>query len=252
MNKIIEQDLREKIISTATKFIGYSESNGTHKKIIDIYNANVRGYKMTYVDPWCACFASIVSILADMTDIMPVEISCNQMINKYKLLGQWEENDAFTPKHGDIIFYDWEDNGIGDNTGQADHVGIVISTISDIIKVIEGNISKSVGYRSIKVNGKYIRGYGLPDYAGKANKMNNNSSNIISADIKVGDIVHFFGGDVYKSSNSEYSTYAGPPSECKIIDIYHKGKHQYHIMSAYQGFIHGWIDATSITLLPKN
>ena len=36
------------------------------------------------------------------------------------------------------------------------------------ITVIEGNKSDAVGYREIAVNGRYIRGFGLPDYAGKA------------------------------------------------------------------------------------
>ena len=34
--------------------------------------------------------------------------------------------------------------------------------------VIEGNKSEAVAYRSLNVNGKYIRGYCLPDYAQKA------------------------------------------------------------------------------------
>lgn len=36
------------------------------------------------------------------------------------------------------------------------------------VTVIEGNKGNAVAYRTIKVNGKYIRGYGVPDYAGKA------------------------------------------------------------------------------------
>ena len=64
--------------------------------------------------------------------------------------------------------YDWQDSGSGDNTGVPDHVGIVVSISGNTIRVIEGNISDSVGYRNIAVNGRYIRGYCLPDYASKA------------------------------------------------------------------------------------
>ena len=39
-----------------------------------------------------------------------------------------------------------------------DHVGIEVDVTGDTIKVIEGNISDSVGYRNIKVNGKNICG----------------------------------------------------------------------------------------------
>ena len=33
------------------------------------------------------------------------------------------------------------------------------------IKVIEGNMSDAVGYRKLAVNGRYIRGFGVPKYA---------------------------------------------------------------------------------------
>ncbi len=36
------------------------------------------------------------------------------------------------------------------------------------ITVIEGNMSNKVGERALQVNGRYIRGYCLPDYASKA------------------------------------------------------------------------------------
>ena len=32
-------------------------------------------------------------------------------------MGCWQENDAYVPSPGDAILYDWQDNGIGDNTG---------------------------------------------------------------------------------------------------------------------------------------
>ena len=36
------------------------------------------------------------------------------------------------------------------------------------MKVIEGNMSNKVGYRTLTVNGRYIRGYCLPDFKSKA------------------------------------------------------------------------------------
>ena len=36
------------------------------------------------------------------------------------------------------------------------------------IKVIEGNKNDAVEYRDLPVNGRYIRGYGLPDYKSMA------------------------------------------------------------------------------------
>ena len=69
-----------------------------------------------------------------------------------------------SPAPGDIVFYDWQDSGKGDNRGFADHVGIVVSVSGQNIKVIEGNLSNKVGYRNITANAKNIRGYGLPKF----------------------------------------------------------------------------------------
>ncbi len=86
------------------------------------------------------------------------------MIELFKRLGAWDENDARTPNPGDILFYDWEDSGAGDNKGGSDHVGIVEKVVGNTITIIEGNYSNSVKRRTLKVNGKYIRGYGVPKY----------------------------------------------------------------------------------------
>ena len=72
------------------------------------------------------------------------------------------------PLPGDYIFYDWDDSGKGDNTGNSDHVGIVTECENGKITVIEGNKSDAVTYRHLTVNAKYIRGYGCPNYASVA------------------------------------------------------------------------------------
>ena len=48
--------------------------------------------------------------------------------------------------------------------GNGDHVGIVEKVEDGAITVIEGNYSNSVKRRTIQVNDKYIRGYGVPKY----------------------------------------------------------------------------------------
>jgi len=92
------------------------------------------------------------------------------MIELYKAKGRWMENDAYVPSPGDIVMYDWQDKGTGDNTGMPDHVGFVVSLNGTTMTIIEGNKGEAVTYRSLNVNGKYIRGYCLPDYASKATK----------------------------------------------------------------------------------
>lgn len=166
-----EKQLRQKAISTAQAWLGCKESNGTHKQIIDLYNSVKplpRGYAVKYTDAWCATFVTAVGIAARLSGIIFRECGCGAMINLYKAAGRWQENDGYVPDIGDVIFYDWEDTGKGDNTGYPDHVGMVCGVSGNTIHVIEGNKNDAVGYRDIAVNGRYIRGYGLPDYASMA------------------------------------------------------------------------------------
>lgn len=166
-----EQELRNKVVQTARGYLGCREADGSHRKIIDGYNAHkplARGYLVKYTDAWCATFVSFVGIVCGLTDIMPTECGCGAMIDLYRAKGRWQENDAYRPQPADIVMYDWDDNGAGDCTGYPEHVGIVEAVSGNTITVIEGNMSNKVGERALQVNGRYIRGYCLPDYAGKA------------------------------------------------------------------------------------
>lgn len=156
-----------KVVAQAQAWLGKKESNGTHKEIIDVYNSHkplARGYAVKYTDAWCSTFVSAVAIKLGYTDIIPTECGCEKHIQLFKNIGAFVENENVKPEAGWIIFYDWEDNGVGDNKGNADHVGIVEKVNGDTITVIEGNISNAVGRRTLKVNGRYIRGYGVPKY----------------------------------------------------------------------------------------
>ena len=148
-------------------WVGLKESNGSHKKIIDIYNTIKPlpvGYKLKYTDAWCAGAVSAAAKVCDATDIIPCECSCPRMITLAQKMGIWVENDAHKPQAGDIILYDWDDSGSGDNKGGSDHVGVVEKISGSTITVIEGNYSNSVKRRSLKINGKYIRGYIVPKF----------------------------------------------------------------------------------------
>lgn len=180
----------ENVIKQAKKWLGYKESNGKHKKIIDTYNAHkplAQGYKVKYTDEWCATFVSAVAIKLGYTDIIPTECSCQRMIERFKAIGIWVENENRTPKVGDIIFYDWDDNGKGDNKGFADHVGIVEKVSKKTITVIEGNYSESVKRRKIAVNSMYIRGYGVPKYDVKKKAQKTPTTKTTTYTVKKGD-----------------------------------------------------------------
>lgn len=142
-------------------------ADGSFKKIIDMYNSftpRARNYILKYNDEWCSGYASAVAITVKYTEIIPLEVGCENHIQLFKNKGIWVENDGYIPKPGYYIFCDWNDNGKGDCTGSADHVGIVIYCDGVIIKVIEGNYSSCVKTRTLSVNGKYILGFGVPKY----------------------------------------------------------------------------------------
>ena len=155
------------VVAQAQAWLGKNEADGSHREIIDLYNTQrplPRGYAVKYTDAWCAAFVSAVAVKLGYTDIIPTECSCIKMIQLLKSIGAWVESDSYVPNGGDLLFYDWYDNGVGDNTTAPDHVGIVEKVEGDTITVIEGNYSDSVKRRTIKVNGRYIRGYGVPKY----------------------------------------------------------------------------------------
>lgn len=165
---------RASMIEQAQAWVGRNEADGSFKSIIDTYNSHTplaRGYELKYTDEWCAGFVSAVAIATGNTDNVPLEVSCPRMIQIAQNMGIWQENDGYVPSPADIILYDWDDSGNGDNTANPDHVGIVESVSDGVITVIEGNMSEKVGRRSLDVDGRYIRGFITPEYkAGEDNE----------------------------------------------------------------------------------
>lgn len=256
-----EKELRNKLVSIAESFNGCKESDGSHKKIIDIYNDNLPYgyYRMSYIDPWCATYVSAVGIKAGLSDIVFIECGCERMINLYKNAGRFVEDDSYVPKEADIIFYDWDDNGIGNNVGFSDHVGIVVSVNGNTMKIIEGNMNNAVGYRTLQINAKYIRGFGIPDFAKVAKnsstsnsgtESSSNTSSQSSLKFKIGDTVKFIGNKHYVSSDSIF------PSKCKsgeakITAVSNGAKHPYHVIAIKESgsTVYGWVNASDI--VPK-
>ncbi len=166
-----EQALRRMLVDTAQQYLGCCESDGSHRTIVDRYNSYVpspRAYQLTYEDNWCAAFGSAIAMEAGLTDLIPVECSCEQQIMLFAAQGAWEEWDGYLPRTGDFIYYVWDEwRTKTDCTAWASHVGIVADTLGPVIKVIEGNKDDRVDYRYLFLNDITIRGYGLPDYPGK-------------------------------------------------------------------------------------
>lgn len=183
-----EKELRQNFVDKAISYLGADEGGLIHKHIIDTYNKIKPlpgGYKVKYTDAWCATYVSAIASMCGLLDIIPAECSCNRQIELWKKMGRWQEKDNYVPAVGDIIYYAWKDSGVGDCTLGSDHVGIVASVSNGRIKVIEGNYSDSVGYRTLAVNGRFVRGYGLPNFASKATSGTISSSKESVCDVEL-------------------------------------------------------------------
>lgn len=129
------------------------------------YNTYCKDMGYSYRIEWCACFISWLAKKLDITDIIPVDMSCNRQISKFKALGVWHTDKNF--KSGDILYYDW------DKSGDADHVGIVEKSEGNSLTVIEGNNGSypddRVRRREINSKSSVIFGYARPDYSSENN-----------------------------------------------------------------------------------
>lgn len=179
-----EKELRQMFVNQAIAYVGVEEGSTRHREIIDTYNKIhplPQNYRLQYKDAWCAAFVSVIAKECGLLDIIPAECSCDRQIALAKKMGIWVESDSYVPESGDIIQYDWQDSGIGNNKGSSDHVGIVISVSGGKMQVVEGNYSDSVKVRTLAVNGKFIRGYIAPKFSSKATEKE--SVNISSKEV---------------------------------------------------------------------
>ena len=167
-------ELRRSVVNVMRSWLGWSEANGKYRAIIDLYNTQhplPRGYKLQYDDEWCAATVTAAGMQAGLQNIIFGECSCSRMVALYQQAGRWMEDDAYKPQIGDIVMYRW-DVGVNyaatDNTSSPNHVGVVAEVNGRVLTIIEGNKGQKVATRSLFVNGRYIRGYCLPDYKSKS------------------------------------------------------------------------------------
>ena len=108
---------------------------------------------------WCAVF---VTWCADQCDyltsgILPRFSSCTAGIRWFQERELWQDA-GYIPEPGDLIFFDWEEDGV------YDHVGIVEFVEDGRVHTIEGNSDDQLRRKSYGVNSEVIVGYGTPQY----------------------------------------------------------------------------------------
>ncbi|EME8112444.1 lysozyme family protein [Enterococcus faecium] len=115
-------------------------------------------YGFSYRVEWCACFVSWVADQNGYLDTaVPKFAYVPTGIQWFRNKGQFRSNE-YTPVAGDIIFFDWDLDGIGD------HVGIVEMISNGMIHTIEGNTANSVARRQYALHSSSVMGFGVPAY----------------------------------------------------------------------------------------
>ena len=108
---------------------------------------------------WCACFVSWCADQCGYIDsgMIPKFSYCPAGVDWFKSKNAWQ-NGSYTPKPGDIIFFDWDNDNI------SDHVGIVVKEENGRVYTIEGNSNDMCKQNSYETGGSVILGYGTPKY----------------------------------------------------------------------------------------
>lgn len=267
-------------ISVFRSWVGWSEANGKHRAIVDLYNSYLplpSGYKVKYTDSWCDVTVSAAGIKAGMVDLINRECGCQRHIELFKSMDIWIEDGTILPKPGYIILYNWDDN-IQPNDGFADHIGVVESvTPSGLITCIEGNYNDAVGRRVISKGNGNIRGYATPRYDVYLDENNNTVSNhnvvtnntnptqtvtstAISKVIKYQGIVNALELNVRKGAGISYARLISYPSIKKgtIVDVCDvvkdsNGDPWYYIrINGNQGYKYGFVSAEYISKVTNN
>ena len=175
-NTMTGNNLRQKVCDIINGWVGATKGSTKHLEILDIYNGYTplaRGYKMQVSDAYCATTVSAAYIKSGIAEYTGTECGVQKYVEIAQKKGIWTENDAHVPGLGDACVYDWDDSGVGDNTGAGDHIGIVTQVSGKASFVVtEGNMSGGkVGNRTMQVNGNYIRGFITPDFDAIAKKI---------------------------------------------------------------------------------
>lgn len=108
---------------------------------------------------WCACFVSWCGDQCGYikAGIIPKYAVVGNGANWFKERHRWASR-GYSPKPGDIIFFDFERDGV------MDHTGIVESCDGKTVTTIEGNSGNACRRQSYVRGSSQIAGYGVPAF----------------------------------------------------------------------------------------
>ena len=168
-NPHVSNGQRDRILRAAASLVGVRSGSTAHHQLVKDYNSVHPlpvGYTVKNSDDWCDVFVTTVFQREGLSHLIGRECGVERHIQIFKRLGIWNEDGASTPKAGDIITFNWDQNHQS-NDGWADHIGIVESVRDGMIYTIEGNSGHDVGTvkRNVyRIGHGNIRGFATPRY----------------------------------------------------------------------------------------
>lgn len=151
--------MAQSMVKVAQSYIGTKQGDKKHKDLVKKYNAVKPlpvGYPVKIADDWCAVFVTVLGDLTNNAKYIGRECGVHRFVQIFKQKGIWKG--LKKPKLGDIIVFDWKNNG------WMDHIGFVEKIVGNTVTTIEGNTSKSVARRTYNWNDWRIAGYARPKY----------------------------------------------------------------------------------------
>ena len=148
--------------------IGCAFSVGGNQAIVEVALTQVGNeggepywswWGLSYRVEWCAIFVSWCADQCGYLDagVLPKMEGVRPYVEWFRERGQWQGRD-YEPSSGDIIFFDWESDGL------PDHVGIVEKLEDGLIYTVEGNTGDTCAERRYHVGNTPIYGFGCPSY----------------------------------------------------------------------------------------
>lgn len=148
-----EDAMRARIVAIAQSYIGYV---GNDYSIFGDRHGDPYG-------AWCAYFDWSVYEDAGLADLIPHTGYCPYAVDWFlnHKTASFYSRGRYTPKPGDLIYFDWDYNG------SPNHTGLVEGCDGSTVCSIEGNTGSpaQVKRKYWSVGSSQILGYGVPDFS---------------------------------------------------------------------------------------
>ncbi len=158
-NVTLTGNYADDVLAIAETQLGYHESTKNFQYVGSFKKGYTR-YGAWYGDPygdWCAMFVSFCMRYAGVPEsVIPSSSVCNSWTVLLDQLGRFEKAGDYTPRPGDVIFFDTD----GEGGLNATHVGLVAWVGETSLGTIEGNAGDCVCTNEYSMDSAVIYGYG--------------------------------------------------------------------------------------------